>query len=187
MQFHLRRGGSAPGLALAVFAVLAIAPAASEAQERAPSEAGVPAADARRADTGAATQRGPAARMPFAARDLPRGTSLSAEDISFAPLPDGAEPPQRSMAQIGWVTRRVVSEGEPLLEPTVAPPTLIRSGQTVQAVWRQGDLELRMSGRAMGSAKQGERIRVRIDARRRVEGTAVGPALVRIDSAQERG
>ncbi|HUE96628.1 MAG TPA: flagellar basal body P-ring formation chaperone FlgA, partial [Longimicrobiaceae bacterium] len=115
-----------------------------------------------------------AAAVPVAARDLARGTVLAPADIA---MHDDADAPS---AVLGWVTRRVVSAGEPLRSPAVAPPHVIRSGDTVQLVWRDGAMEIRMRGRAMGSAAAGEKVLVRVDTQRRFEGIAHAPGEVRL-------
>ncbi|MEX0911966.1 MAG: flagellar basal body P-ring formation chaperone FlgA, partial [Gemmatimonadota bacterium] len=83
-----------------------------------------------------------------------------------------------------WITRRVVSEGEPLEPPTIAPAPVVQPGDPVQLVWRDGLLELRMSGKAMSSGAIGESVRVRIDTRRRYEGTVLEAGVVRLDSPE---
>ena len=114
---------------------------------------------------------GQADSIPVAARELPRGVALVEADIAGA----GA-------ARTGWVTRRLIREGEPLREPAVSPPLLVTSGEVVQVVWSEGPLELRVKGRAMNSAAAGARVSVRVDMTRRFEGVAVGDGLVRLDS-----
>jgi flagellar basal body P-ring formation protein FlgA len=118
--------------------------------------------------TGAAAQEEP----PVAARDLARGVALEAADVL-----GGSE-------LVGWVTRRVVREGEVLRPPAIAPPEMVRSGDTVQGIWRHGGMEIRVQGRAMNSAAEGERVSVRVDARRRFEGVAAGSGVVRLDSPE---
>lgn len=117
---------------------------------------------------------------PVAARDLERGIVLTAADIAYAPADGGAG--GAAAAPIGWVTRRVVSQGEALREPTISRPDVVRSGESVQLVWSDGAVELRVRGTALGAAAQGERISVRVDGRRRFEGIVVGPGLVRMES-----
>ena len=126
--------------------------------------------------TGAAHLEAQAVTRPTAARDLPRGTVLQAEDIAFG---EGAD---RDAAPLGWVTRRVVSEGEVLRPPTVAPHQVVRSGDDVQVVWSSGGLELRIAGRALNSAAVGERVKVRSDGSRRFEGVATATGVVHLDS-----
>jgi flagella basal body P-ring formation protein FlgA len=82
----------------------------------------------------------------------------------------------------GWVTKRVIAEGEPLREPAVAPPALIKSGDVVQLVWTDGAIQLRLTGRAMNAATAGGRVTVRVDTERRFEGVATAPGQVRMDS-----
>ena len=123
-------------------------------------------------------------RVPVAARALPRGAVLEQKDIAYRPaasLP-GTAAGTRAAAAAGWVTKRVIAEGEPLREPAVAPPALIRSGDVVQVVWTDGALELRLTGRAMNAATAGGRVTVRVDTERRFEGVATAPGQVRMDS-----
>lgn len=112
-----------------------------------------------------------------AARDIPRGAVLEAADIDAA----GDE----AKAILGWVTKRLIRVGEVLRPPAIAPAELIRSGDTVQLLWRDGDLEIRMTGRAMGSAAEGEAVLVRVDTQRRFEGIAEAPGVVRLDKLEK--
>lgn len=115
--------------------------------------------------------------VPLAAREIMRGTVLTDPDVTY---PAGVERDSTG-APVGWVARRVIAAGEPLRAPAVAPPDLVRVGDAVQAVFRQGGLEIRLIGRAMGAARAGEKVMVRIDTHRRFEGVVVGPRLVNID------
>lgn len=160
--WHLELGTGAVGLARVVgFALLLLVAASS--------------ATAQQASEGEGT-------VPVAARDLPRGTVLQREDIALAPAAAGggavADPE-------GWLTRRVIAEGEVLREPAITRPNLVASGEVVQLVWRQGSIELRLIGRAMGSAARGERVHVRVDSKRRFAGVVEGPALVRIEAGDK--
>lgn len=125
----------------------------------------------------AAAQDGGVAASPVAARDLDRGSVLKAADIA---VDVGAE--NSNLEIVGWVTRRVVSKGEPLRSPTIAPPELVRSGDAVQLVWSEGLVEIRLAGKAMNSAAGGERVLVRVDLKRRFEGVAESPGVVRLAS-----
>ena len=127
-----------------------------------------------------------AAQAPLAARDIARGETLAAADIvraDSAPA-DGRQPTADSSGGVaeGWVTRRAIRAGEPLRPPAVAPPPLVRAGQAVQALWRFGAVELRIRGTALSTAAEGERVAVRLETRRRVEGVAVGAGVVRVGS-----
>jgi flagella basal body P-ring formation protein FlgA len=109
--------------------------------------------------------------QPVASRDLPRGHVLAADDIRAA---------GRVAAPVGWTTRRVIAAGEALRAPAIAPPAAVTSGQKVAVVWRDAGVELRLAGTAAQDAPVGARVAVKVDARRRLEGTVIGPGLVRI-------
>jgi flagella basal body P-ring formation protein FlgA len=134
---------------------------------------------------------------PTAARALPRGVVLTAEDIAAGESAPSSLIAQRS-ALIGWTTRRVIAAGEPLRAPAVAPPSdaaaagsaatrlaggaaVVRAGQKVVVVYRDAGLELRLGGVAAQDGAVGARVGVRLDARRRLEGTVVAPGVVRLN------
>lgn len=122
-----------------------------------------------------------------AARDLSRGEVLTDVDIRYVPLSEGESPRGEAPASlIGWRTRRVISAGEPLRKPGVSPPDLVRAGEEVQALYAGRSVVLRVTGTAAGSGAMGERVLVRVDARRRLEGVVIGPALVQLDSNESR-
>lgn len=126
----------------------------------------------------AGVSSGQAQQAPLAARDLQRGATLQAADILLAEG-DATE-------FVGWVTRRVIKEGEALQPPAIAPANVIRSGDRVQLVWRQGTMEIRMTGKAMSSAASGEKVLVRVDTQRRFEGIAHAPGEVRLASSETK-
>lgn len=132
----------------------------------------------------AAAQAADEAVVPVAARDLDRGEVLTRADVAFAPAGD-----RRTSGvverPVGWVTRRVVAAGEVLRAPTIARPDAVRSGDPVLLVWRDGGVELRIRGKAMGSAALGERITVHVDGRRRFEGVVESPTLVRLQAPEK--
>lgn len=123
---------------------------------------------------------GQEAAVAYAARDLPRGVTLTAEDIRYAPPEVGTGTVPADVGP-GWVTRRVIAQGEALRAPAVTPPTLVSRGDPVDVVVQRGTIVLRLRGTALGSAREGEAVNVRIDSRRRLEGIAAGPGLVQIN------
>lgn len=127
----------------------------------------------------------PIATRPVAARDLERGEVLTAADIRYVAA-SGEQATHAPASLVGWRTRRLIDEGEPLREPAVSPPDLVRAGETVQAVYRGRSIVLRVTGTAAGSGAMGERVLVRVDARRRLEGVVIGPALVELDTNESR-
>lgn len=119
-------------------------------------------------------QEADASTFAVATRDLPRGVALEPADVTG--------PADVTADVIGWVTRRVIAEGEPLRHPAIAPADIIRSGDAVQLVWSEGAVEIRLSGKALGSAAVGETLLVRVDTQRRFEGIAEAPGVVRLAS-----
>lgn len=122
-------------------------------------------------------------RLPLAARALPRETALAESDIVLDSASVRWGPPRDRGATpgVGWVTRRLVNAGEPLREPTVGKPIVVKHGEPVEVVYGRGAVLLRVRGTAVGSASVGERVGVRMDNGRRIDGVAAGAALVRID------
>lgn len=119
-------------------------------------------------------------RIAVAAHALARGTVLAANDIAYhdtvtrIPLDSSAVAP-------GWVTRRVIAEGEALRSPAVEPPLVVMANDPVEAEWTDGGVRLTLRGTATKSAALGERITIRTESGRRIEGTVVAPGRVRID------
>jgi flagella basal body P-ring formation protein FlgA len=115
--------------------------------------------------------------VPVAARVIPRGRVLSDDDISEIPA-SASDRQFTRRPTAGWVARRLIAAGEPLREPSVSPPVDVLPGDTVKAVRTAGGLTLALKGTAMHSASIGDRVAVRVDARRRLEGTLAAPRLV---------
>src|SRR5690606_36661786 len=86
------------------------------------------------------------------AHHLDSGVTLTADDIEHeAIILQG--PPTRSAAeaQAGWVTRRRIARGEPLVAPAVAVPDAVKPGDDVRIVYVSGPVELVLVGRVAGS------------------------------------
>lgn len=139
--------------------------------------AGVRAADAQ--GTGAITTQSvtvasaarPATSALRAARDLPRGLTLSLGDIT-------AEADGNAASIDGWVTRRMVRQGEALREPAIAPPQMVHAGGVVRVQATVDGIVVSRDGTALGAGVLGERVRVRLDAQRTITGTVTGPATL---------
>lgn len=126
------------------------------------------------------------AQAPVASGDLPRGTVIEAQHIRA----DSATHRTRSVdadrtARTGWVTRRLIREGEPLLAPAVRPPHLIAAGDSVEIVARRGTVSVRVRGVASGAAGRDEPVTVRIGPDRRLRGTAATAGVVHTSSPSE--
>jgi flagella basal body P-ring formation protein FlgA len=117
-----------------------------------------------------------------AARRLERGAVLAEDDIERRRVVHWGAPPRDAPAvTLGWVARRVIPAGEPLRPPAVAPPLLVDAGELVQVIVRRGTVEVTLRARAAGPAAAGQRVAVRTEAGRRLEGIAIAPGTVRID------
>lgn len=120
-------------------------------------------------------------KIPVAARDLMRGTVLSASDIRWSDttLTDGSVPEAANVAP-GWVARRVIHEGEILREPGVALPDLVTAGDAVDVVYSAPGVTIRVRGTAIGRGSKGDDVYVKLDNRRRLRGVVTGPNSVRV-------
>jgi flagella basal body P-ring formation protein FlgA len=124
--------------------------------------------------------------IPVAARALPRGASLSSSDYRVAAVMVRSALATAVAAESGWVTRRPVAAGEPLVEPAVGPPALVASGQPVMFVADAGAVHLAVRGTAATSGALGDRVWVRMDSGRRLRGTVTAPGTIRADTTSHR-
>ena len=110
-------------------------------------------------------------QVPVAARDLARGTVLSAGDIKWADttLSDGSIPDAAPVVP-GWVARRLIRAGEILQEPGVAQPDLVTAGDVVDVIYAGPGVSIKTHGTAAGHGRKGDEIVVRLDNRRRLRG-----------------
>ncbi|TVR57218.1 MAG: flagella basal body P-ring formation protein FlgA [Gemmatimonadales bacterium] len=116
-----------------------------------------------------------------AARPLPRGHSLSEEDLRTEPVVRWGPPEvDREEPGPGWVTRRAMREGEEMRAPWVAPPVLVPLGSTVEVWVRRGRVVLRTEGEARSSGIWGEVVRVRLATGRVVMGRVVDSGRVEV-------
>lgn len=124
--------------------------------------------------------------VPVAARRLARGAVLTAGDITMARADARHHMPADAQRPLpGWVARRVVLAGEVLRAPAVAPAPLVGAGQPVRYELTHEGIRLSLEGVATSAASLGERVTVRLGARRRVSGIVAGPArVVAIDSSR---
>jgi flagella basal body P-ring formation protein FlgA len=121
-------------------------------------------------------------KVPVAARDLMRGTVLSATDIKWADttLTDGSTPVSATSVAPGWVARRVIRAGEILQEPGVAKPDLVNAGDAVDVIYSVPGVAIKVRGTAVGRGRKGDEVYVRLDNRRRLRGIIAGPNTVRV-------
>ncbi len=84
-------------------------------------------------------------------------------------------------AAVGQVARRSLAAGSLLSANDLVAPRVVRRGDSVALVARRGGVEVRMAGRALGEAGQGERVSVEnLSSRRVMQGVALpgGDVLV---------
>ncbi len=117
--------------------------------------------------------------QPVARRPLERGAVIRMEDmepremVHWGPTSSLPRP-----CEAGWVVQRPMSTGEPLREPGVRPPLLVRSGKPVRARWSNGQVVLEFQAVASASGALGERVLVRTTDGSRLSGVVKGPGLV---------
>ena len=119
-------------------------------------------------------------RVAVAARLLPRGTVLGAEDIVYRDSTIRG-PIDTNTVAAGWVTRRLIGAGEVLRSPAVERPTIVSANTPVDVEWADKNVVVTMRGVAARNAGLGERVPVRTGFGRRVDGTVIAPGRVRID------
>ncbi len=124
--------------------------------------------------------------VPVAVHAIPRGTSLKSSDYQIVAAVLRPALRNAAAAESGWVTRRAVSAGEPLVEPAVGPPALVASGQLVSFVAEHAGVHLSIRGTAASSGKLGDRIWVRLEAGRRLRGVVTAPGTVNADTTSLR-
>ena len=82
---------------------------------------------------------------------------------------------------IGKITKRVVFANSVIRPQMLSLPLLVKRGQTVVLMAESNGIQVRMSGKALGSAPAGQTIRVRnLSSRRIVEGVVVRSGVVKI-------
>ena len=129
--------------------------------------------------TVAHAQQSPSRKVAVATRTLARGTVLSAGDFVMRDTTVRG-PIDTSIVGEGWVTRRLIGAGEVLRMPSVERPRAVNANQPVELEWEDKNVKLILRGIATRSAAMGERIEVRTDSGRRVEGTVVAPGRLRL-------
>ncbi len=135
------------------------------------------------AETGAASlivRAGVERERMVAARDIARGAALSDADLTVRRLVQWGPPGSPTQATAGWILRRRVTAGEAIDESVASPPPAVLPGQAVRVVWESGTVSIAVGGRAGGRATVGERVAVRTDTGRRLEGIVIADGVVRV-------
>jgi len=124
--------------------------------------------------------------VPVAARALPRGATITSTDYMIIATVVRPALKTAAAAESGWVTRRPVAAGEPLVEPAVGPPALVTSGQLVSFVADREGIRLSIRGTAATAGALGDRVYVRVESGRRLRGVVTAPATVSADTTSLR-
>ena len=124
--------------------------------------------------------------VPIATRALARGTTIRPADFQIAAVAVRSALKSAAAAESGWVTRRPITVGEPLLEPAVGPPALVAAGQPVTLVVEHEAIRLTVVGTAASAGSLGERVWVRLDSGRRLRGLVTATATVLADTTTPR-
>ncbi|MEL6507242.1 MAG: flagellar basal body P-ring formation chaperone FlgA [Pseudomonadota bacterium] len=97
-------------------------------------------------------------RVPVPTRDLPRGTIISADDIEWRSMPRGGagQAPLSHELVIGLEARRLLVAGRALRPSDLAKTVLVKRGNLVTMIYRNGPLTLRNRGKAMASGGMGD-------------------------------
>ncbi len=125
-------------------------------------------------------------QVPVAASVLPRDHIVTDEDLVTGTRVVWGPPAAPSPDPRGWRTHRRIEAGDALVEPSVRPPLLVRGGDDVEAVFTRGGVVLTIRAEALSSARSGEWVRVRMPSGKRMEGRAMGPGRVVLDTGANR-
>jgi flagella basal body P-ring formation protein FlgA len=121
------------------------------------------------------------AQVPVLAHDVARGDLLAAADFVLEERP-GPPPSLATPDQIlGKEALRPLRAGTLVRASDVAEPRLVKRGEPVTLVIRQSNLLITAAGRALADGRLGQTVRVvTTGTSRTLEGTAAGPATVRL-------
>lgn len=131
-------------------------------------------------------QAGLRTRVPTAARELSRGAELTTDDVVWREQVIWGPPGAPLTDPVGLRSQRRISTGETLEEPSVAPGPWVESRDPVEVVYERGPVTIALRGTALADARPGERVHVRLEDGRRVQGRTVGPGRVALDAGGDR-
>jgi flagella basal body P-ring formation protein FlgA len=124
------------------------------------------------------------AAVVVAARPLPIGVALAAEDLALAErdvhtLPRGYY--TRIEDAVGLEVGRAIGAGEALTPAVARAGTVVRRGQQVILLARTDGISVRMKGEALSDGGVGHRVRVRnLSSAREVEGVVRSAGVVEV-------
>lgn len=101
--------------------------------------------------------------VPVAARDLPRGTTMTEADITWSTMDEADVVGLVAMDEteiVGQVTRLGLRAGQPVRKHAIAKAVAVERGQQVTLLWSVASINLTAKGQAMDKGAVGELIRV---------------------------
>lgn len=122
--------------------------------------------------------------VPVPARMLKPEVIITEADIRMVTLPVqrvNAYAITKKEELVGREVRHMLSPGRPIMEQAVMMPIVIHRGDEVTLTYRDGDLAISVSGRAMGDAHQDQLVKVvNLASNLLVEGAAISEGNVEV-------
>ncbi|MDR1043634.1 MAG: flagellar basal body P-ring formation chaperone FlgA [Candidatus Adiutrix sp.] len=118
-----------------------------------------------------------------AARSLPKGQVLTEDDLSLSLIPyaQARGALQDQALAVGSTLRANLNPGDPIRERHLSKSVMIRRGETVSLIARQGGLKVSATGQAKQDGALGETITLlNLDSKKTVSGRVIGPSQVEI-------
>jgi len=82
---------------------------------------------------------------------------------------------------VGMVAKKNIRVGTILASSHIRPPLIIKKGDKVDILAKTGEIEIRMSGKALNAGAKGEQIGVtNLSSKRKLHATVIKPGLVKV-------
>lgn len=139
---------------------------------------------AERGTVGIRMRAGTRRTVRVAAGPMRRGHVLTPSDVTIEERTEWGPPLEGSgpIAEAGWVVERGIAAGDRLTAPAVRPAPVVRTGEPVEVAWSSGIIRLTVPGRALGTARPGESVRVRLETGKRLTGVATHDGRIAVDA-----
>ncbi len=124
--------------------------------------------------------------VPLAAREIARGTDLTEADVTWVERVVPGPPRGAPADPVGQRARRRVATGEPLDGAAVAPAPFVTARDPVEVVYQKGAVSIALRGTALADGLPGEPVHVRLEDGRRIQGRAVAPGRISLDTGGHR-
>ena len=114
-------------------------------------------------------------------RTLRAGQLITEADLAVGAMAASAGQVTDPAEVLGMEARVTLYANRPIPLASLAPPALVERNQLVTLVFRQGGLDIRAEGRALGRGAADEMVRVmNLASRTTVSGRVTGPGLVSV-------